>query len=177
MGAPKHLLEDMRNDAHVLALIAATENAPVTDAVLGAVARWFDDVEVHYPIAEMAFDSKERRELIHTVSTELLDLFTQAAAEAEASGELGDERFEVLANAVDPLWRELTGVFAKELNARFEMNRVPAEHSDSYLRTMIDRLREEHGDSAANDFRTAINKDSTLRAHLRRIGIDPDAAI
>lgn len=175
MGAPKVLLEAMRDDTHVLAIIASIPDAPFTEATVSALAHWFDDVEIHYPIPEMAFEPEERRKIIHVVSTEMLEHFAKAVNDA-AIGELSDEAFKALAQAVDPLWRELTGAFAAELNIRFEDNRVPADSSQEFLDSMMGRLRENFGDEAVNEFRSAIIKDTNLRAHLRRIGIDPDAA-
>jgi hypothetical protein len=168
------MLKAMRDDAHVLALVATTENTPFTYGVIDAVANWFDDVEIHYPIAEMAFEPEERRKLVHSVATELLELFAQAVGMATASEELDDERFAALAAAVDPLWRELAGSFAVELNRRFEANRIPEEHSEPYLRTMISKFESEQGSDAAEEFISAVRNDPRLRAHLRRIGIDPD---
>jgi hypothetical protein len=176
MGAPIQMLKAMRDDAHILTLVAATDNSPFTYAVIDAVANWFDDVEIRYPIAEMPFDEKERRALVHAVSEELLGFFAQAAEAATATGELDDENFAVLAEKVDPLWRELAGAFAVELNQRFEKNRIPEEHSTAYLRAMVEKFEEEQGSDAAQEFLTAIRSDNRLRAHLRRIGIDPDQA-
>jgi hypothetical protein len=176
MGAPIQMLKAMRDDAQVLALVAATDETPFTYAVIDAVANWFDDVEIKYPIAEMPFDENERRKLVHDVAGELLGNFVQAVEDATAEEELDEERFARLAAAVDPLWRELSGAFAVELNRRFEKNRIPAEHSNAYLRAMISRFEEEQGSDAAQEFLAAIRSDTRLRAHLRRIGIDPDEA-
>lgn len=176
MGAPIEMLKAMRDDAHILTLVAATDESPFTYAVIDAVANWFDDVEIRYPIAEMPFDEKERRKLVHDVAGEILGHFSDAVQAASTSGELDGERFAALATQVDALWRELAGAFAVELNRRFEENRVPAEHSDAYLRAMISRFEEEQGSDAAQEFLAAIRNDNRLRAHLRRIGIDPDQA-
>jgi hypothetical protein len=174
MGAPKELLVKMRDDAHVLALVAATDDVPFTNAIIDAVANWFDDVEIRYPIAEMDFTPSERRGIVNTVANEMLELFARAVNDA-TSGELDDEMFKTLAGAVDPLWRELAGAFAPELNRRFEENRVPAEHSEAFLNGIVDRMREDLGDEAVDEFRSALHADRNLRAHLRRMGLDPDA--
>lgn len=177
MGAPIETLKKMRDDAHVLALIASVDDAPFTPAVLDAVADWFEDVEISYPIAEMAFEGNERRKLVHTVANELLEFFAVSVNRAESQGgELSDADFAVLAERVDPLWRELAGAFAIELNERFNDNRVPAEHSQSYLKHLVERFAEDQGEEAAAEFRDAIRNDSRLRAQLRRMGLDPDAA-
>jgi hypothetical protein len=174
MGAPKELLAKMRDDAHVLALVAATEEAPFTAAVIDAVAHWFDDVEIRYPIAEMDFTPAERRGIVHTVVTEMLELFARAVDDAE-SGELDEKRFAKLAETVDPLWRELAGAFAPELNRRFEENRVPVEHTEAYLNVIIEKMRDDLGDAAVQEFKAALIADRNLRAHMRRMGLDPDA--
>lgn len=176
MGAPTQMLKAMRDDAQILNLVAATDETPFTYAVIDAVANWFDDVEIRYPIPEMPFDAKERRKLVYEVSGELLGHFVTAVEQSGASGELDEERFAVLAAAVDPLWRELAGAFAVEINRRFEENRIPAEHSHTYLRAMISKFEEEQGSEAATDFLNAMRNDTRLRAHLRRIGLDPDLA-
>ena len=174
MGAPKELLVKMRDDAHVLALVAATEEVPFTSAVIDAVAHWFDDVEIRYPIAEMDFTAAERRGIVHTVATEMLELFGRAVIKA-ASGELDDESFKNLAASVDPLWRELAGAFAPELNHRFEENRVPEEHTEAFLNGIVEKMRDDLGDEAVQEFKNALLADRNLRAHLRRMGLDPDA--
>lgn len=174
MGAPKELLEAMRDDTHVLALVATTDEAPFTMPVIEAVARWFGDVEIRFPIADMGFTDAERREIVRTVSNELLSQFNAAISDCVAD-ELGEERFATLAAAVDPLWRELTGAFATQLNERFEQNRVPADHSAEFLSMIMSKMQDDLGEDAVSEFRSALSSDANLRAQLRRMGLDPDA--
>jgi hypothetical protein len=162
-------LLEVREDTHVLAVVAASD-APLTNAVLSGVARWFLDVEIRYPIAEMPMDDVERRGLLITVTKELYDLFDQACS----SGEMNDEAFAILAADVDPLWREITGLLATQFNENFESERIPAERVAEYLRDLIDRIREEMGDGGVDDFIRQVRTDPMTRAQMRRIGVDPD---
>jgi len=174
MGAPKKLLEAMRDDAHVLALVATTDEAPFTMPVIEAVARWFGDVEIRFPIADMGFSDAERRDIVRNVSNELLTNFNTAIDQC-VGDELGEELFAVLAAAVDPLWRELAGTFATQLNERFESNRVPSDRSSEFLTMIMAKMEDDLGNDAVTEFRQALSNDSNLRAQLRRMGLDPDA--
>ena len=174
MGAPKKLLEAMRDDTHVLALVAATDEAPFTMPVIEAVARWFGDVEIRFPIADMGFSDAERREIVRNVSNDLLAQFNSIVGEC-VNDVLDEERFAALAASVDPLWRELAGAFAAQLNERFEENRVPTDHSSDFLTNIMSKMEDDLGDDAVNEFRRALSNDSNLRAQLRRMGLDPDA--
>lgn len=173
MGAPKQTLEEMRNDTHVLALVSATEETPFTMPVIEAVARWFGDVEIKYPIADMGFSEAERRTIVHAVATELLEQFN-AAVNHCVGDELDDERFAALAATVDPLWRELAGALATQLNERFEERRVPEDHSTEFLEAIMAKMHDDFGDDAVSEFRRALAEDNNLRAQLRRMGVDPD---
>ena len=44
------------------------------------------------------------------------------------------------------------------------------------LEDMIERFKIEQGEYAATEFINAIKSDKKLRAHLRRMGVDPDLA-
>jgi hypothetical protein len=169
MSMPMDKLLEVREDTHVLAVVAASD-APLTNAVLSGVARWFLDVEIRYPIAEMPMNDVERRGLLTTVTKELYDLFDQACS----SGEMNDEAFAILAADVDPLWREITGLLATQFNENFESERIPAERVAEYLRDLIDRIREEMGDGGVDDFIRQVRTDPMTRAQMRRIGVDPD---
>jgi hypothetical protein len=169
MSMPIEKLIEVREDTHVLAVIAASD-AALTNAVLSGVARWFLDVEIRYPIAEMPMEDAERKSLLRTVTKELFDLFDRACS----SGEINEETFASLASAVDPLWREITGLLAKEFNENFENERIPAERVAEYLRDLIDRIREEMGDGGVDDFIRQVRNDPMTRAQMRRIGVDPD---
>lgn len=173
MNAPMQIVEKMRNDAQVLALVASTE-CPFTLSVIDGVANWFEDVEINYPIADMNLSKDEQRSIVRLASEELLNHFDTYYHIAEKEDGLSEERFIELGKLVDPLWREITGAFAKELNQRFEETRIPIDIAKRYLEEMINRYKIEQGDFAANEFINAIKYDKRLRAQLRRMGIDPD---
>ena len=142
--------------------------------VIEAVARWFGDVEIRFPIADMGFSEAEQRDIVRNVSNELLTHF-QTALDQCVGDELGEESFAALAAAVDPLWRELSGAFASKLNERFESQRVPSDNSSEFLSMIMAKMEDDLGNDAVAQFRQALSNDSNLRAQLRRMGLDPDA--
>jgi|MesohylFT_1024984.scaffolds.fasta_scaffold70262_1 hypothetical protein len=168
MSMPTEDLLSVRNDTHVLSVVAASD-APMTNAVLSGVARWFLDVEIRYPIAAMPLSDEERRTLLTTVTAELY-----AAFDAATKNPMDDEKFAALAATVDPLWREISGLLATQFNENFESDRIPEEHVTEYVRELIDRIREELGDGGVQDFISQVRTDPMTRAHMRRIGVDPD---
>ena len=173
MSAPKEALSAMRDDAHVLAVLAAVEGAPITDGVIVSLAKWFHDVEIVYPIAEMAIDAETKRQFASTIATELTEHF-DAAYRASEAGTFDDEAFTTLAATVDPLWRELAGLFAKELNESFESNRVDADQTGEAIQEMLNLIERMHGEDGVSEFRMRSKTDKSLRAQLRRMGLDPD---
>ena len=174
MGAPREVLEAMLADANVLALVAGSEDVAVTPAVIEAVAKWFHDVEIIFPIPQMELDENEKRSLTSEIADELVSEFRSAIAKVNARGELADEDFEQLARNTDPLFRELSGVYADQLNAQFEENRVDAEDAQEAINDMLSMIERMHGQDGLAEFRTRSKTDSTLRAQLRRMGLDPD---
>lgn len=168
MSMPMEDILKVRNDTQVLAVVAASD-APVTNAVLGGVARWFLDVEIRYPIAEMTLTPEERSRLLATVTAELFTAFDKAT-----KGPLSAENFAILASTVDPLWREISGLLASQFNKNFEDDRIPVEQVTEYVRELVDRIREELGDGGVQDFISQVRTDPMTRAHMRRIGVDPD---
>jgi len=173
--APVTIIEKMRADAQVLALVANTD-CPFTLSVIDGVANWFEDVEIKFPIMDMDLSLDEQRSIVRLASNELVNHFDDFCKIAEKENGLSESRFEELGKLVDPLWRELSGAFAKELNKRFEETRIPNEVAKRYLEDMISRFKLEQGDYAADEFINAIKFDKRLRAQLRRMGIDPDLA-
>lgn len=168
MPMPKEQLAAVRDD--VAALVAVTQaGVTVTRQVIEGVSRWFDDVEIRYPIAEMQFSAEERKSLIVEIGTEMLSRFTEAAKTG-----VDESTFPAFAQSVDRLWRELTGALAPELNSRFEDERIPAEEAGRYLRETVQELREMLGDDVADEYLTRARNDSRTRTQLRRIGVDPD---
>lgn len=176
MSLPTEILSKMRDDASVLAIVSGIDEAPITQGVIESVENWFKDVEIVYPIPQMQFEESERRGLVNTISVELTERFEKARVQSEKNGGvLSEEDFEKLAKDVDPLWRELSGLFAKELNFQFERNRVPQDEVGEYLQMLTSSLSDHIGEQAKEAFLEKIKTDKNLRAHLRRIGIDPDS--
>jgi hypothetical protein len=173
-NVPKHVFESMRDDALVLATMAATRG-PITPSIIKGLESWFGDVEVKYPIAEMAFGVDERDALLADVAEELANAFAEMVSKA-SEGDVEDDAFAALAVTVDPLWREITGLLAPELNRRFENTRVPSEH----LQEVAEIIKYQISDNDdVNDPSVAerLKNDVTLRTHLRRIGLDPDSLV
>lgn len=167
MGVPRRMIELMRDDVVVLATMAAT-NGPITTGIVNSVEAWFSDVEVKYPIAEMPLEDEERNELLISVSKELVERFHEALSQVN-DDELADEVFEKLGADVDPLWREMTGLLATNLNKRFEAQRIAEED----IPEVTESIKEALGDGE-EEVRERLTKDAALRTHLRRIGLDPD---
>ena len=173
-SVPKHVFESMRDDAVVLATMAAT-NGPITPSIIKGLESWFGDVEVKYPIAEMSFADGERDDLLAKVAEELASQFAALVARYD-TGELDENVFQELAPTVDPLWREITGLLAPELNRRFENMRVPDEHLEE-ITNMIKYQISDNDDVNDPSVAERLKSDPMLRTHLRRIGLDPDKLI
>jgi|LakMenE18May11ns_1017448.scaffolds.fasta_scaffold9909433_2 hypothetical protein len=175
MKISKNVIKNMRDDAQILALVASVD-APFTISVIDAVGNWFDDVEIKYPIPDMELTEQEQRTIVRLASDELLTHFQRVYEISEKEDGLSKEHFEDLALLVDPLWREISGAFSKVLNERFNNTRIPEDMAGRYLEEMIERFKNEQGEYAASEFINAIKSDKKLRAHLRRMGVDPDLA-
>ena len=175
MGVPLELIQQMHDDTKVLATVASIPDTPITSHVIDAVARWYQDVEILYPIAEMDLDETNKRSLTEAIATEMLSQFVTALESAKASGgELDSEPFQALGAAVDPLWRELAGVHAAVLNGSFQENRIEPEDTRDAIEQMLSAIERFSGPDGVNEFRSRARSDKTLRAHLRRMGLDPD---
>lgn len=175
MKISKNIIKSMRDDTQILALVASVE-APFTISVIDGVGNWFDDVEIKYPIADMDLSDEEQRTIVRLATDELLNHFQKVYEISEKEDGLSKEHFEELAVLVDPLWREIAGAFAKVLNERFNNTKIPEDMAERYLEDMIERFKMEQGEYAATEFINAIKSDKKLRAHLRRMGVDPDLA-
>lgn len=163
----------MRDDTYTLAVVSSIPESPITESVFNAVANWYDDVEIVYPIAVMDIDEVEKRNLTNSIATEMTKHFDDALAKA-LLGKYEQEDFEILAQQVDPLWRELTGVFAKELNEIFNSNQEGPESPKESLQRMIEMIASTYGEEGVEDFKNKAKTDKHFRAQLRRMGVNPD---
>jgi hypothetical protein len=171
MPTPKIMFEQGRDDSIVLATMAAVDG-PITSSIIEGLESWFGDVEVKYPIAEMVFADGERLNLLNGVAEELAEFFDEAYKQCDEEG-LDDELFAKLATNVDPLWREITGLLAPELNRRFERQRIPEDHVSEVSNAIKESLTQ-GDDEEGMSVSERLIKDRSLRTHLRRIGLDPD---
>ncbi|MFM7088749.1 MAG: hypothetical protein ACKOW9_04440 [Candidatus Paceibacterota bacterium] len=171
-GLPIKSIEAVRDDAVVLATVAAAR-IPITPSVIRGLEQWFGDVEVVYPIPEMSLTETEKYDLLHTVCSEIASHFNQAVTSASGDVLAGDE-LGLLANLVDPLWREVTGILSYDLNKRFYDNRVPDESREQVIE-MIKYSVSGSGDVDDSAISEKIKSDPEIRTHLRRLGIDPDS--
>lgn len=169
----KDALKLMRDDAYTLAIVTAIDEAPITEHVFGAVANWFDDVEIIYPIAVMDISETEKRNLANAIATEMTKFFEVALQKAEAN-EFSKEDFELLGLEVDPLWRELTGVFAKELNDQFTASQQDDQNPIESIGKLIEMIAGTYGEEGVEDFKNKAKTDKHFRAQLRRMGLNPD---
>lgn len=148
---------------------------PVTEALLGSVAKWFGNVEINYPIAEMELDENARRSLALTVMQEMVE----AVAKAVSSLESGADAEFVLAEVspvLDALWRELSGLYAPVLNAAFKRDTagVNPEEVQQAVEAMLEGLAEMTGEDRESVL-AELRQDPNFRAKLRRLGVDPDS--
>lgn len=146
----------------------------VTDTVLSSVSRWFTNVEIVYPISVMDLGDAERRTLALSVIDEMLQSFEKAISAIE-SGADPDDVLKEVAGVLDPLWREIAGIYASVLNTEYEA--AIAEIDPEQARRMLEEAAEALAELSGEDVETVrahMRADETVRARLRRIGVDPD---
>jgi hypothetical protein len=168
------MLKSSQSDFETLQLIIKAD-VPMTESLMGTIAKWFGNVEIGYPIAEMELTAAERSALAITVMKEMCDVTASAVTALEADGD--DE--EVLADIspkLDALWRELTGLFAVVLNESFHrsIENVDPDEVREALESAITTLAEVVGEDE-DEVREMMKSDESFRAKVRRMGIDPDS--
>jgi hypothetical protein len=176
-GVKMQLLDMMRSsetDFRTLKRVIEAE-IPVTEALLGSVSKWFGNVEISYPIAEMEMDENARRSLALTVMQEMSDAVTKAVSALEN----GTDAEQVLADVspvLDALWRELAGLYALVLNTAFERDTegVNPEEVQQAVEAMLEGLAEMTGEDRESVL-AELRQDPNFRAKLRRLGVDPDS--
>lgn len=100
-----------------LALLHA--DVDMTFPVLAGIGRWFPDVPLTLPLAVMDLGGDERRNLGIAVLEEMADVFDGALVRLSSGESVSTEE---LSEVLNPLWRELTGVFAPVLNEQFSVS-------------------------------------------------------
>jgi len=146
----------------------------VNETLLDTVANWFENVEIKYPICEMPLTDEERTEIAGNVCGEMTAAVEVAIKEIE-SGRDEEEVMPKVSSKLDSLWRELAGVYAPILNARFQRvaTEVDAEEVLANIRQMVTMMATMSGDDEES-VRARMRKDEAIRAKLRKLGIDPD---
>lgn len=147
----------------------------INEHLLAMVAKWFNDVEISLPIAEMPMDEDERTALTVQITGEMIGALDTALA---ALADEADEDI-VLAKAaedLDPLWRELAGLQARVLNEIYQRNTTPASKAQVFeaIEAMIEQLTQMTGEDEAA-IRERVRNDAGVRRLLKRMGIEPDS--
>jgi hypothetical protein len=168
------MLKSSQSDFETLQSIIAAD-IPMTESLMGTIAKWFGNVEIGYPIAEMELTSAERRTFAITALTEMCDVTARAVVKLEADND-EEEVLEDISPKLDALWRELTGLFASVLNEAFQrsIENVDPEEVREALESAITTLAEVVGEDE-EDVREMMKSDESFRAKVRRMGIDPDS--
>lgn len=167
------MLRRSRNDFDTFRQII-TAKIDITATLLATVSRWFNNVEIVYPIAVMELGEAERRTLAGHIIDEMITAFDTALADIE-KGDEGEEVISRAAKILDPLWRELSGIYATVLNAEYEA--AIAETDPEEIRQMLEQTAEMMAEMSGEDIETIrahMRSDENVRAKLRRFGVDPD---
>lgn len=147
----------------------------INEHLLAMVAKWFNDVEIRLPIAEMPMDEEERATLTSQVADEMLKALDEAIT---ALGGEADEDI-VIAKAaedLDPLWRELAGLQARVLNEIYQRNATPESKAQVFeaIEHMVEQLTQMTGEDETT-IRERMRNDAGVRRLLKRMGIEPDS--
>lgn len=147
----------------------------VNEHLLAMVAKWFNDVEISLPIAEMPMDEDERTALTVKVTDEMLGALDEAIT--ALAGEADEDI--VIAKAaedLDPLWRELAGLQARVLNEIYQRNTTPEAKAEVFeaIENMVEQLTQMTGEDEAT-IRERVRNDAGVRRLLKRMGIEPDS--
>jgi hypothetical protein len=168
------MLQKTKDDVGTFRQIAKAD-IRINEHLLAMVAKWFNDVEISLPIAEMPMDEEERTTLTLQVADDMLKALD------EAIGALGAEADEdiVIAKAaedLDPLWRELAGLQARVLNEIYQRNATPESKAQVFeaIENMVEQLTQMTGEDEAT-IRERMRNDAGVRRLLKRMGIEPDS--
>jgi hypothetical protein len=170
----KDMLIKTKDDVDTFNQVAKAD-IRINEHLLAMVAKWFNDVELNLPIAEMPMDEDERKALTVQITDEMIGaLDTALAALAREADE--DIVLTKAAEDLDPLWRELAGLQARILNDIYRRNTTPETKAEvlEALSNMIEHLVEMTGEDETK-IRERVLKDAGVRRLLKRMGIEPDS--
>jgi len=168
------MLQKTKDDVDTFRQIAKAD-IRINEHLLAMVAKWFNDVEIRLPIAEMPMDEKERTTLTVQITDDMLKALDEALT---ALGAEADEDI-VIAKAaedLDPLWRELAGLQARVLNDIYQREVTPESKAQvlEAIENMVEQLKQMTGEDDAT-IRERMRNDAGVRRLLERMGIEPDS--
>ena len=161
----KNALQSLEIDVDVAAMVIH-KYGHLTPAVQFSLEKWFADVSVDtvFPMTEMPLDDTERSSLMALAIDDML-----SAIRSVKEKNLDDqESFAILAPILDPLWRELSGILAPNLNAAWQ-NIRPKDHLEqriAFMENMLGTSRDELYNRSLVDLK--------LRAFISKLGLTPD---
>lgn len=163
----KNALQSLEIDVDV-ASMTVHKYGHLTPAVQYSLEKWFADVstDIIFPMTEMPLDDAERSSLMALAIDDML-----SAIRSVKEKNLDDqESFAILAPILDPLWRELSGILAPNLNEAWQTIR-PKDHYDleqriAFIENMLGTSRDELYNRSLVDLK--------LRAFISKLGLTPD---
>lgn len=154
------------------ALAVLHADVDMTFPVLSGVGRWFPDVPVRIPAPEMELAVDERRSLAIQILEEMADVFDEAMVLMSDGKSVSTEQ---LSQSLNPLWRELTGVFAPVLNMELAPAVEAAAEAQAERLDMVFRVIGSMTGLDEDEIREQAKSSERLRSLLVKFGIDPDA--
>lgn len=142
----------------------------MTPAVVNAVWKWFQDVELMVPLPVMDMSDKMRLSLVKDILAEMDEAFTRLDQRSQDNGPAEMQAYPEVA-LVDSLWRELAGCYADIVNAQITVL-TPEEQEQAYEGAL--RYLQMTSDLDETEVLRQIKTDPALRMMLRRNGLDPD---
>lgn len=163
----KNALQSLELDIDVAAMVVH-KYGHLTPAVQYSLEKWFADVSVDtvFPMTEMPLDDTERSLLMVLAIDDMLS----AIRSVQAKNLDDQESFAILAPILDPLWRELSGILAPNLNEAWQ-NIRPKDQDDleqriAFMENMLGTSRDELYNRSLIDLK--------LRAFISKLGLTPD---
>jgi len=165
---PLKYLNEVSEDIRV-GVIVNKELGHLSRPVLGAIERWYEDVDIIIPISEMELDATSKVKMVSQCLEEMLEIFQAEILSVQAGKEYVKESHEELASKVDPLWRELAALHASIFNAEFQAIR-PSDQEE-----MNERINvvEEITGMTRFEIKERATKDLQLRRMLCDMGLLP----
>lgn len=165
---PIKYLNEIIDDVEV-AILANSNMSRLTRPVLGAVERWFQDVDIIIPMNVMQMDSNTKTRMLETALVEMKDAFTMELERIKKGGVSNPETHEALAQIVDPLWREIASLHAEVFNIEFEALR-PKDFEEINERISV---MEEITGMNRKELQERASKDLRVRKMLGDMGLLP----